>query len=851
MSTSSGWSVRNSWNILFSLWALHGIFALGQFLVSQGTGLSFEEILLAGVLLFWIVLNLFLIFSLFRKSTWLIQLLDSLKRPAVKDGIFVFATLTFLLRICLGIFQSIADRTAFWYVGYIDRLSPLFDLMTIILAEVIALILFATFREKAENKNSVKSFSVKLSIVLSLLGVTAFYISQTGMGIEPIYKGDWARGLPAVPLLEWQILLACLFCVGTVIGENHLRTLKFSRPDLWIAAGIWVFTSIIWLSQPIVPNSSALEPLDPNFEIYPFSDAQVYDEFSQSLLIGNGFGEKIPQRPLYIVFLAVLHVVAGQNYEHVIVLQSLVFALFPVLLYLLGREFFGRPIGISIALMAILRDYTSNLVSPFTGNISYSKLYLSEIPTAMLLILFLLVGVRWIRSGFPAFSAFLLGGVLGVAMLIRTQVVVAFPILLLFAFFVQPKRFISIAKGALLTLAIMILVVSPWLWRNWKMTGQLIFDNPESQIANLALRYNRLNGVDVDILPLAGETNSEYNARLVDLARQAMNQNPAGIAKGIANSFLNHGVSNILLFPLRNAIGDFGEFWTPADPFWQQWEGTPTASQSMLLVFYVLLFGLGLSAAWYRNGWLGLLPLAVNLVYNLWTSIALLSGQRFLLAMDWSISLYYMIGLFALLSAFLFTLERGRSMILKWYDSNSALLVSQVRQAKWSQYVVAGIVFLGVGVSLPLSETVFPKRYPPVDRAELLNAIATSEVWRNSSFDLACFEKLVNEDRLTAVQGRALYPRYYEAGGGESFTDSFGYKIADEGRLVFTLMLQGQAPPRIVFPMDEEPSFFPHASDVILVNGDGDNVWFVFVQNDIGKAFYVSMDFENSICRRY
>jgi hypothetical protein len=98
-------------------------------------------------------------------------------------------------------------------------------------------------------------------------------------------------------------------------------------------------------------------------------------------LIGNGFGvDKIPQRPLYIVFLAVLHVLVGQDYGDMIVVQSIFLALFPVLLYLLGREFFGRPIGISIALLAILRDYTSNLVSPFTGNLSYSKLYLAEIP---------------------------------------------------------------------------------------------------------------------------------------------------------------------------------------------------------------------------------------------------------------------------------------------------------------------------------------------------------------------------------------------------------------------------------------------------------------------------------------
>ena len=51
----------------------------------------------------------------------------------------------------------------------------------------------------------------------------------------------------------------------------------------------------------------------------------------------------------------------------------------------------------------------------------------------MLLILFLLIGMRWIRSGFPPFLAFLMGGVLGLAMLIRTQVVVAVPILLFFS----------------------------------------------------------------------------------------------------------------------------------------------------------------------------------------------------------------------------------------------------------------------------------------------------------------------------------------------------------------------------------------------------------------------------------
>jgi hypothetical protein len=849
MSVLSGLSVQNKWNALFCFWALHGIFSLGKFLISQNSpfGLSIEEVLLVGVLLFWIAFNLFLILSLSRKSAWLIQLLNSLKNPAVKDGVFVFATLTLFLRICLGILQSIMDRTAFWYVGYVNRLSPLLDLMAVVLAEIAALILFLAFREKTEYKNFLKSFSAKLLIVLALLGITALYISQTGMGIAPIYKGDWARGLPAVPLLEWQILLACLFCVGMVFVETNQKILTTPRLDFWIGLIIWVAASSLWLSQPIVPNSSALGPVAPNFEIYPFSDAQTYDEFAQSVLIGNGFGkDKIPQRPLYIVFLVFLHVVAGQDYAGVIVLQSLVWALFPVVLYFFGREFFGRPVGISIALLVILRDFTSNLVSPFTGNISYSKLYLSEIPTAMLLILFLLVGIRWIKSGFPLFSGFLMGGTLGVAMLMRTQVVVAFPMILFSAFLVQPKKLALITKGALLASIAIVMAISPWLWRNWKMTGQLIFDNPDSQMANLALRYNRLNGINVDILPLPGELNSEYNARLLNLATQAFHQNPAGIVKGIINSFVNHGVSNILLFPLRNTLKDFGELWTPAVPFWQKWEGRPTPSQSMLLTFYVLLFGLGLSVAWQRNGWLGFLPLAVNLFYNLWTSIALLSGQRFLLSMDWSISLYYMLGLFALLSIFFFMLQRGRPMILRWYESNAFSFVPQTGNKKWVQYVFAGVLFLGVGALLPLSEMAFPQKYPPVSRDVALNRVASSPSLKQANLDVACFKKFVAENRSSLVQGKALYPRYYEVGGGESFTDSAGYKTANESRLVFQMI--GHHNRRIIFPMSEPPDFFPNASDVTLFFGKSGKLEFIFVEQDNLQRIYFPETLTPPIC---
>ncbi len=848
----SGAPFRIRWAALFGLWTLQGAAALGAFWASRSSSfdLSFGESLLAGVLLCWIFLNLFLILSLLRRSAWLERLLTFVCAPAGRDGVFSFSVFAFFLLAGLFVFQSIADAEAFRAAGYLRLLLPLLVLAAATLAETAALILFFAFRRNFDNKESLKAFAAKLLFALVFLGSTFFYIARSRMGMDPIHQGDWAVGIPAVPFLEWQILLAVFVCAAAVLIESRLRLFRVPRPDFWIAFSIWAFAAALWLSQPVIPNSSALEPLAPNFEIYPFNDAQTYDEFAQSVLIGGGFrGNAIPQRPLYVLFLVFLHLFAGQDYAAMIALQSLVFAFFPVLLYFLGREFWGRPLGFSMALLAILRDYTSNLVSPFTGNLSYSKVYLSEIPTAMTLALFLLLGVRWIKSGFPLFRGFVLGGILGIAMLIRTQAAAAFPVLLLFAgLYWRNGGFSRLVKSALLALAALLLVVSPWLWRNWRLTGAPIFDSPESQTINLALRYSRLNGVEPQALPLPGESSREYNERLQRIAREAIVSNPGGAFRGVASSFLNHAINNLLLFPLRNDLKTPAELWTPSHAFWEEWDGKPTPSQTVLLLFYLFLLGLGIAALWRRGGLLGLLPLALNFAYNLWTSLALLSGQRFMLAMDWSVSMYYAAGLFALISAFLFTLEGGRAVIVEWFRNNPvSSVVESAAPVRWIRFLFAAVLFLGTGLALPLAERAFPPRYPEIPQSEIGRALLESPALRDFEYS-ACLKQILERGAASLLRGRALYPRYYEAGGGEPFTDSFGYKKTDESRLVFTLMGGGEISPRIVFPMKEAPTFFPHASDVTLLYGADGGLWLALVEAEQTEMAYLSSRFDPALC---
>jgi len=846
---------NKKWAALFGVWILHGAIALWELLSlpadSRGFlfALSFQRALMGGVLLAWIIFSALWVVSAFQKSKRYENLLFFIQKPNARDVVLTTALFAVLARIGLALLRGLFEAAGnFSHSAYADRLAPLLNLTTFVSLEIIALILYFTFRNWKERKKEVQTFVARMALVLLPLTLISFFVYSTGWGIVPSYKGDWSRGIPAVALLEWQIILACAVCVGTLFLEARQKKSEALHLDLRLCLAIWLVAATLWLSQPVIPSPSALAPREPNFEIYPFIDAQVYDQFAQSVLIGNGYGDhEIPQRPLYIVFLILAHALVGQNYDAVIILQSLLLAFFPVLLYLFGKEFFGRPVGVAIALLAILRDYVSNVAAPFTGNLSYSKLYLSEIPTAIALILFLWIGWRWIKSGFPMFLGFWMGGILGVGMLIRTQVIVAFPILILFAFLTRPKRSASLLKSSLLGLVAVALVVSPWLARNWQMTGKLMFDNPASQTINLALRYSRLNGHnEINVMPLSGETNAVYNDRMIAIATREISSNPWGALKGVSSFFINHGINNILLFPLRYDLKSFSELFTPTNAFWQKWHGALNLAQTLLLAFYIFLFGLGVTVAWQRNGWLGFLPLGVNLAYNLWTSIALLSGQRFMLTMDWSIYLYYMLGLFALLSAFLFTLERGRLVIGAWYVENQFSLVDFADNSNWRKYFFTGIFFFGVGASLWLVETVFPQRYPLMGQDKIAQTIISSPSFQQSKLSATCFQKIIAKNKLHIWPGMALYPRYYWADDGERFTDAAGYKVTHEGRLVFEMV--GQRSDRIIFPMSQPPDFFPNASDVALGVDPNDKIWFAFVAQGNVEKFYAS-DLFASACK--
>ncbi len=219
-----------------------------------------------------------------------------------------------------------------------------------------------------------------------------------------------------------------------------------------------------------------------------------------------------------------------------------------------------------------------------------------------------------------------------------------------------------------------------------------------------------------------------------------------------------------------------------------------------------------------------------------------------MVSMDWSIYLYYMIGLFTLIGAFLFALNGRRGMIVDWVKSNPFLLTLPSVASKWQNYAIFGILFFGLGSTLPLSERIFPDKYPPLSNVELIRQLTESSALNQADVTPACLQNLASSDVLGFSHGMAVYPRYYGAGEGEKITDKIGYKAVDEGRLVFDIISTGTAR-RIIFPMAQSPGFFPHASDVILVNGPNGELWFVYVKQGDMEKFYSSESFDPALCQ--
>jgi hypothetical protein len=766
---------------LFALWTVQGLLACLwlSLLPSDSGGFSVGRWTLLGIAL---TLSGFSAWGWFRLRTRTASLTLA---PVIHNILYLlalaaalFAPLTLLSLHALG-------QTTYTYAAYAARLAPLAAWFTIAGLQWL-------YIHRQSNELRITNYKLRpLLVILATLALVTILILTTRWGLTPSRDGSF--GHPATPFLEWQLLLALAIAL---FAGFLLPRLPQTRLDLFTCLLVYLFTCLLWLSDPLVPGFFATPPRAPNFEPYPFSDALIYAQYAQQALVGGGLlWPDIPTRPLYVSLLVWLHALAGQDYYHVITFQTLLLAFLPACLYLLGKELGSRPLGLMLALLAALRDVTANHAAPFALNYTYSKLYFSETPTALALVMFTTLALRWMKSPKPGWYTLLMGGILGAATLIRLQSAILLPPLALVSLvpLCKARRAEWIKSILWMTLGVALALV-PWLTRNYFAAGGLVFDNPISQSMVWARRWSGSSGNE-DIPRLANETTAQYVSRLNSMALGHLKREPERILSGAANHFFNNLISSLHVFPVRDRLTAPTELLWPKHAFWQ------TGFRSVpLTVFYLFLFALGLAAAWTHLRWVGLLPLALSLFYHAWTALFLSSGDRFLVPIDWTTYLYQAWGLLLLGQAALSGLRGARGYPAQTNNYTHSAQAAKHPASGW-QWTLTAAAILFVGASIPLSEVVFPQKY---------------------TGDANCLFASRQNNEI-CVQGRAIYPRYYESGDGEPGTAKLGYEVSDEARLVF--WLAGPQPGLVIFPLDSAPSFFPHAADVTIIGAlDGETL---------------------------
>ncbi|HNE06584.1 MAG TPA: hypothetical protein PLT08_18790, partial [Anaerolineales bacterium] len=227
---------------------------------------------------------------------------------------------------------------------------------------------------------------------------------------------------------------------------------------LWFVAG-W-----LWMNTPASPNYFL--PDTANNVLYPYSDGATFDIGGQFALIGQGFFNGIFfDRMLYSSFLAYLHLFFGQDYLVLLTAQAAVYAVFPAVVYLLGKELHSRALGITAGILIALRGLTAIVASKWI-DVASPKMMLTDFPTAIGISVFLFVVMKWWQQPTKTKLLIWAGAVFGLVVMIRSHVITLLPIILFFVLLRLGWSWQRVVLVALLILIGSFSISLPWEIRN-------------------------------------------------------------------------------------------------------------------------------------------------------------------------------------------------------------------------------------------------------------------------------------------------------------------------------------------------------------------------------------------------
>ena len=681
------------------------------------------------------------------------------------------------------------------FLPYYERLSPLLWYFVILglQAFIFLLLLKNGFnpREFSKRKSNYLSALIAFCILLAVL----LFVTLTKLGITPdtAYWGE-----PGVAIQGWQFVLSLLVGFTTFFYAT-----RQSSPvvRIFIPIALYLTACILWLSVPFeVLKNSFYAPINLPANIpFPYSDAGFYDFLSQSLLIGTDYLGRIPPRPLYVVFLSVLHFFFGQNYPAVIAAQTLVFAIFPVILYFLAKKLHSPAAGVTVALFTIFRELVSLWISSNT-RVANSKMFTTDFPTAIGIALMCLVAIWWLERR-DLKSTLVAGGSFGLLLLFRTQSLLILPVLFILAWFAYQRKTKEWIMAGIAFGLVMVLTVLPWLTHNYTVAGKFTFDDP-NQVAIIYSQYSFTGNLDLSQFDPAKES---VGNRLLTFSLE----NPAYVAGFITNHFLNTEIGGLLALPL---IERFDGLFEPVNLYWVTWDGSLEWYNLLLVILYLAILAVGFGTAWRRLGWVALVPLALNLGYAAANGISRFSSWRYNLPVDWVFYFYFAIGAIEILGglALLFGAKAEKLFAPNIQIEPKPITLRDVRP----QLVFIIFAFTFVGAIPWLAKGFAEPRYT-ASQAELVTKLTAS------GYDAAEIQQFLSQPGAALIEGRLLYPRQFGRNLGLASAHPWpAYAIREYPRVGFILINNNQY--NFIFPTKETLDFSQGADVIVLACPQGD-----------------------------
>lgn len=773
-------------------------------------GYSLERILLGVFLLFVGFALLTLTWSLFHRPVLSGRLWSRYTQQGQAGNAVFFFSLFFF---ALGWFVFfIPSYRLGALAGYIERLYPVFVWLAIVGAVTSIILLFERRGVTVFSRNGDRSILKIAVVVVGMFGILALFIYGTGFGIR--HPADYWYGA-GVPVLWGQMFLSLIVGALALLLDNKFKVFSSKRFDVYVFIAIWIVSAWFWAHESLTTNYF-LSATDKN-PVYPYSDSALFDAGAQFALIGQGvFGGAFFERVLYSIFLVYLHLLAGQDIIKLLAAQAAIFAAFPAVVYLIGRELHSRALGLSAGMLAAFRGVNAIVAAKWIDTAS-PKMILTDFPTAIGVAVFILLFIKWYKTPSGIGSLIWAGAILALTSMLRLNTLVILPVFLVAALFLIKLPWRQVVLAGLLVLIGMLTVTLPWELRN-QSRGFPMYSMYYTRIVFvLRSRY----GIGMELPPpslsqVTAMRNVDGFSRQRIVSVQADTLPCVSLPCTIMNHFMRNTLTSFASLPTSLTLNDLRNTIKSDTPYWNQdWNtGAVDVAGLGLMLVNLVVVSLGVGSVWGKIGKRVWLPILSFWSYLFGNSIALTSGGRYITPIDWIVYLFFIAGGLQLVVWFL--RAAGFNIDAEKAEQTESARLPSINRNLFSKKLPTLLSILLLGILLPLSEIFFQPRYQIRQPSEILAQLEESGLLAQTGYSRSDLEEFLLLPNAVIREGRALYPRYYSAGEGEP-DKSTHFRPLEYNRLAFSLI--GPYSPMqegVVLPTILRPSSL-HTADVVVL----------------------------------